>query len=229
MVSHSTISGNTAQHGGGISFQGFGFNGVYQTTLALTNTTVSSNSVDHDGGGIYDLGGLVQLANVTVANNQVNLPAADNGGLGGGGVVTASAQGFAPTLDVKNSLIGNNVRHKEGVLFTFQDDCNGAITSFGHNLFQSTTNCVISVVPTDLKNVDPLLGPLDNNGGPTQTQALLKGSPAIDGGNPNGCIDFNVTIVDTDQRGFTRPANGRCDIGAYEYYPVAIYLPLVSR
>jgi hypothetical protein len=118
-VSHSAIIGNTAQHGGGISFQGFGFNGVYQTTLALTNTTVSGNSVDHDGGGIYDSGGLVQLANVTIANNQVNLPAADNGGLGGGGVVTASSNGFIPTLDVKNSLIGDNIRRKEGVLFTF--------------------------------------------------------------------------------------------------------------
>ncbi len=227
-VSHSTISGNTAQHGGGISFQGFGFNGVYLTTLALTNTTVSGNSVDHDGGGIYDLGGLVQLANVTIASNQVNLPATDNGGVGGGGVVTASANGFVPTLDVKNSLIGDNVRRKAGILFTFQDDCNGAVTSFGHNLFQSTTGCTINVVPTDLKNVDPLLGPLQNNGGSTQTQALLKGSPAIDAGNPNGCIDFNVTVVDTDQRGWHRPNGLSCDIGAVEI-GLFVYTPLVGR
>ncbi|HTP11217.1 MAG TPA: choice-of-anchor Q domain-containing protein [Anaerolineae bacterium] len=228
-VSHSTINGNTAQRGGGISFQGFGFNGVYPTILALTNTTVSGNSVDHDGGGIYDLGGLVQLANVTVTNNRVNLPAADNGGLGGGGVATAAANGFVPTLDVKNSLIGNNTRRKEGVLFTFQDDCNGAITSFGNNLFQSTTNCTINVASGDLKNVDPLLGPLQNNGGSTQTQALLKGSPAIDAGNPNGCIDFNATAVNTDQRGFHRPIGPYCDIGAVEYSPYAIDLPIVYR
>jgi hypothetical protein len=132
-------------------------------------------------------------------------------------------------LDFKNSLIANNIRHKQGVLFTFQDDCNGVVNSLGNNLFQSTDNCMINVVPNDLKNVDPLLGPLGNNGGPTQTQALLKGSPAIDAGNPNGCIDFAVIAVTTDQRGFPRPVNGRCDIGAYEYYPEAVHLPLVSR
>lgn len=232
-VSHSAISGNMAKHGGGISFQGFGFNGVYQTIMALTNTTVSGNSVDHDGGGIYNLGGLVQLANVTIANNQVNLPAIDNGGLGGGGVTTVSANGFTPTVDVKNSLIGNNIRRKEGSVFSFQDDCNGALTSFGHNLFQSTTNCTINDVPTDLKNVDPRLGSLQYNGGPTQTQALLIDSPAIDQGNPNGCIDFNTTIVTTDQRGVTRPQGAACDIGAVEMtaadFWLKVFLPIIRH
>jgi hypothetical protein len=229
VVTHSTISGNTAQHGGGIYFQGFCCSaGIFNTTLDLTNTTVSGNRVDHDGGGIFDRGGLVRLANVTIASNQVNLPATDNGGLGGGGLLIASSDGFNATLDLKNSLIGNNIRRKEGVSFTFQDDCNGTATSFGHNLFQSTTNCSINVVSGDMENVDPLLGLLRNNGGPTETQALLKGSPAIDAGNPNGCIDFAVTVINTDQRGFARPVNGRCDIGAYEYYPDADYLPLVT-
>ena len=228
-VSHTTISGNTAQQGGGIYFQGFGSAGVFQTTLALTNTTVSGNTVGHDGGGIYDRGGLVQLANVTIANNRVNLPAVDNGGVGGGGLFVSSSGGFTATLDVKNSIVGDNSRRKEGVLFTFQDDCNGVFTSFGHNLISSTTNCVINQTLTDLLNVDPKLEPLQNNGGLTHTQALLKSSPAIDGGNPNGCIDFAVTIVTTDQRSFTRPASGRCDIGAYEYYPNAYYVSPVSR
>jgi hypothetical protein len=139
-------------------------------------------------------------------------------------MVTHSENGFTPILDVKNSLIGDNIRHKQGVLFTFQDDCNGAITSFGHNLFQSTDGCTISVVLSDLKNVDPLLGPLQYNGGPTQTQALLKGSPAIDGGNPNGCIDFSVTVVSTDQRGVARPQGAACDIGAVEMTQADFFL-----
>ena len=87
---------------------------------------------------------------------------------------------------------------------------------------------MINVVPTDQKNVEPLLGPLQNNGGPTQTQALLKGSPAIDGGNPNGCIDFAVTVVNTDQRGWRRPIGAACDIGAVEVGP-SVYLPLILR
>jgi hypothetical protein len=68
-------------------------------------------------------------------------------------------------------------------------------------------------------DTDPLLGPLQNNGGPTQTQALLSGSPAIDAGNPSGCTDGNGHLLKTDQRGMPRhdPEDTRgCDIGAYE-------------
>jgi hypothetical protein len=71
---------------------------------------------------------------------------------------------------------------------------------------------------------DPKLGPLENNGGPTQTHALLAGSPAIDGGNPGGCRDNLGALLTTDQRGFPRPVDGnndsvvRCDIGAYELF-----------
>jgi hypothetical protein len=70
----------------------------------------------------------------------------------------------------------------------------------------------------NLLGVDPLLGPLQNNGGPTLTHALLGGSPAIAAGNPGGCRDQNGNLLTTDQRGFARPAAGSpfCDIGAYE-------------
>jgi len=64
-----------------------------------------------------------------------------------------------------------------------------------------------------------MLGPLQNNGGPTQTQALLPGSPAVDAGNPNGCTDGSGNLLKTDQRGAPRPDpedTGGCDIGAFE-------------
>lgn len=65
-----------------------------------------------------------------------------------------------------------------------------------------------------------MLRPLQNNGGPTQTQALLTGSPAIDAGNPNGCTDGNGNLIKVDQRGAPRPDKEDlgigCDMGAYE-------------
>jgi hypothetical protein len=70
-----------------------------------------------------------------------------------------------------------------------------------------------------MNNTDPLLGPLQNNGGPTQTMALQEGSPAIDAGNPAGCTYGHGHLLKTDQRGLPRPDKedtGGCDIGAYE-------------
>jgi hypothetical protein len=80
---------------------------------------------------------------------------------------------------------------------------------FGFNLDSGTT-CRLSQA-TDLSSTDPLLGPLAGNGGPTQTQALQPGSPAIDHGgtSANGCPP-------ADQRGITRPQGPACDIGAFE-------------
>jgi len=66
---------------------------------------------------------------------------------------------------------------------------------------------------------DPKLGALQNNGGPTMTGALLSGSPAIDAGNPTGCVDGQGHLLKTDQRGKPRPDKedtGGCDMGAYE-------------
>jgi hypothetical protein len=81
---------------------------------------------------------------------------------------------------------------------------------FGFNL-DSGTSCRLSQA-TDLSNTDPMLAALADNGGPTQTQALEPGSPAIDHGgtSANGCPP-------TDQRGVTRPQGPACDIGAFEF------------
>ena len=73
----------------------------------------------------------------------------------------------------------------------------------------------------DVNNIDPKLGPLQNNGGPTQTMALLPGSPAIDAGNPSGCTDGLGHLLTTDQRGYPyrRPDSEEktgCDMGAFE-------------
>ena len=97
-----------------------------------------------------------------------------------------------------------------------------------NNLFGTNGNAGVSGVspgPTDIVPSVPLeqiLGPLKNNGGPTQTHALVAGSPAIDAGNPGGCQDNSGALLQTDQRGFPRDVDGngdgtaRCDIGAVE-------------
>jgi hypothetical protein len=84
-----------------------------------------------------------------------------------------------------------------------------------------TSRCTVTGNPL---LADPKVGPLQNNGGPTQTHALLVGSPAIDGGNPSGCRDDLGALLTIDQRGFPRSVDGnndnvaRCDIGAYELF-----------
>ncbi len=93
------------------------------------------------------------------------------------------------------------------------DDCKGnasLLISNGYNLSSDATCDFTNTA--DLVNTDPLLGPLQDNGGPTFTHELLTGSPAIDAGTNSGCPA-------TDQRGFTRPVGASCDIGAYEAPP----------
>ena len=88
-------------------------------------------------------------------------------------------------------------------------DCVGPITSMGHNLIGNTSGCNLTPGTGDLVNVDPLVGPLQNNGGATFTHALMLSSPAIDAG---GDSDAPAT----DQRGVERPQGLSTDIGAFE-------------
>src|SRR5205085_12129233 len=97
----------------------------------------------------------------------------------------------------------------------------GSIASGGYNLLGDNSGCSFTAasgdqVGTSGSPINPQLGPLANNGGPTQTHALVGGSPAIDAGNPAGCTDQNNVAVTTDQRGagFPRVFGPRCDIGA---------------
>src|SRR5262249_23094313 len=110
-------------------------------------------------------------------------------------------------------IAGNNLSAGLG------KDCNvnfaGSLTSNGHNIVQVGSNpCVFTPKTGDQTGVDPKLGPLADNGGGTQTRALLPGSPALDAGNTSGCPAAQ------DQRGVARPQGPGCDIGAYE---VAIF------
>jgi hypothetical protein len=197
-LTNSTVSGNTAGgFGGGM--------GDFEGTVIITNSTLSGNAARGDGGGISEAGGgTTELKNVTITNNAAD---SDSDGIGDGGGVSNSDG----TVNLKNTMIaGNTDAGGQG------PDCFGTLASQGFNLIQSTTGCSIGGVTTgNVTGVSPNLGPLSSNGGPTQTHALLPGSPAIDTGDTADCPS-------TDQRGIVRPQDGNgdgsalCDIGAYE-------------
>lgn len=220
---NSTVSGNTAYRGGGV----WGINLISKSTISgntanaegggvyngqnIVNSTISGNFSKESGGGIYvDQYGATSLFNVTVTQNKANSDASGSGV--GGGVANVSG-----TFNFINSIIARNSNiYLPGPVRDY-DDCSGTLTSQGNNLMYQ--NISVCNVIGSVAFADPLLGSLQNNGGSTQTHALLTNSPAIDAGNLNGCKDNNNNTLTSDQRGFIRPfpAGGRCDIGAFEY------------
>jgi predicted outer membrane repeat protein len=192
-ITDSTFSTNSSQGNNG-GYGGAIYN--YAATLTVTNSTFSQNSATTSGGAIYSLGGTVQISNSTFGNSFVSI--------GGGGALSNSGSTFL----IQNSIVANAANG---------GNCAGTITSKGYNLSSDGT-CSFSG-PGDLNNKNPKLGALRKNGGPTQTMALPKGSPALDAGNPAGCRDFAGNLLTTDQRGRPRPGAGEttgCDMGAYE-------------
>ena len=169
---------------------------TYAGTLTVTNSTFSQNSATSSGGAIYSGGGTVEISNSTFGNSFVSI--------GGGGELANAGGSFL----IQNSIVANTANG---------GNCAGTITSDGYNLSSDNT-CAFSNAG-DLNNKNPKLGVLNKNGGPTETIALQKGSPALDAGNPAGCRDFSGILLKTDQRGLPRPGKGEttgCDMGAYE-------------
>ena len=214
-ISNSTISGNSTlggQGGGGIMSGG--------GTVIITKSTISGNSSgDTSGGGIYTLG-VLTITDSTISGNSAG------SGVGGGiytrgslnithSTVSGNSAGEGggvacdyPAFRPKNTIIAANTA-------ALSPDVKGTANSQGYTLIGNTTGATIVSFTGDQLNVDPILGPLQDNGGPTRTHALLSGSSAIDKGRSFGSV--------TDQRGFTRPVGTATvtggdgsDIGAFE-------------
>ncbi len=225
-ILNSTIRQNSAAFalGGG---------GIYGVMYAdIENSTISYNSAafaSQGGGGIW-----LEIGGVEVINSTISLNNADFSGRGGGGfLVDTNAE-----VDLYFSTVANNtaVSAQGGGLYNEGDitfgttifagnsptNCYNASTmeSDGWSL-SSDTSCDLTS-PDDLPGVNPLLGDLQDNGGPTETHALPANSPAVDAAQ---CDDF----LPTDQRGVARPYGLACDIGAFEYAPYMLYLPAVVK
>jgi len=200
-VISSTISGNRAGGFGENNFPGNGGGIFSQGTLTISNSTISGNSAWGDafkgpgyGGGISGAG--VEINNSTISDNSATI----GGGISAGGNVA-----------IGNTILNNN----SGA------NIDGTVTSHGYNVSSDDGGGNLNG-PGDQINTDPLLGPLQDNGGPTFTHALLPGSPAIDTGDPNF-----TGPPSSDQRGarFRRVLNGRIDIGSFETQPQPPPLP----
>jgi CSLREA domain-containing protein len=202
-ISRSTIVNNHAsENGGGISNVARGF-GRVPVDLTLTNSTVSGNSA-RNGGGISNVNFIDEArASLRVTNSTISLNYASQGG---GGIELRAGD-----LTLVNSLVGRNsapsgpdvLRGEEDVslLARFNligDGSESGITTTGSNRVGSSGS-----------PINPRIGSLSTNGGPTRTHALLTGSPAIDAASSADCPA-------RDQRGVARPQGSACDIGSYE-------------
>ena len=188
-IMRSTISNNVSSDvGGGLRLL---------SNADITNSTISGNqSTGWYGGAMFITDGVVNLVNSTVADNvsPPSAPAAIFVGTFGDG---------SATLNLGNSIVANNAT--EGCFLAPFGPGPVAINSLGFNVFSDGT-CF--PVGSDQIVGDAGLGALSDNGGPTQTQALLPGSPAIDAAD-------NALCPATDQRSVARDAS--CDVGAYEF------------
>jgi hypothetical protein len=233
-VMDCTLGHDSASAGGGISNSG---------TLTATSCALTNDSATGDGGGIFNHaatatatltvmdctlgrdsasagGGISNSGTLTATNctltDDIALTPGAFGGPDGGGIFNAGAA----TLTLNNTIVADN---------TLGDVVGDLSASSSNNLIGDGTGMTgISdgtqgnQVGTAANPINPLLGTLQDNGGPTQTLALLPGSPAIDAGSNALAVDANNNPLTTDQRGVARVVNGIVDIGAFESRPFTI-------
>jgi len=209
-IENSTISGNASRYGGGV---------VNYDTLTIVNSTISGNT------GFFSGGGVTNWRTLTIENSTISGNTSFQSS--GGGVRNYGSVTFTHTLIAGNQAAASPEIQNDG------SNCSGIpsrcrVIANNFNLFGTNGNAGVTGFtpgPTDIVpsvSLAQIIGPLQNNGGPTQTHALVAGSPAIDAGNPNGCRDSQGALLTTDQRGLARHVDGnndgtvRCDIGAVE-------------
>ena len=217
-VRRTVIRDNASENGGGISSKG---------DVLVSASTISGNTATGSGGGFYAGAGFVRIFNTTISDNSAgdggavhvrdrvsltNSTISDNSSSGSGGGINSDGRS---TVTLENTIVANS---------TGGDiDSQGTINATGSLIEDGLS--AINGTNVDNLTGDPLLGPLQDNGGPTFTHALLDGGPAIDSGRNALALDANGNPLATDQRGFARiqqgdlaTGSGVVDMGAYELF-----------
>ena len=190
-------------------------------TLRVESCLLADNRSNVGGGTVFSSGGSTVIVNSTITND-----------MGADGVRVRSGASVELLSSTISDSFGAGIFVEPGGIARIghallagnaAGDIVGTLDSLGWNLVQAAGAATLQGNLTGMQvNVNPLLGPLSDNGGPTDTQALLPGSPAIDAGDPAGCVDDAGAPLGSDQRGVARPADGdldgvpTCDIGAFE-------------
>jgi hypothetical protein len=216
----STVSGNSVGKTGGQSGVGGGVytyqnGGKIPGNLTVMNTTISGNFSLSDGGGIACGFSGLTIINSTISGNSAG---AYGGGIANGSlgmmIVNSTVSGNSAatcggvcggTVEIGNTILNANAA----------GNIDATVTSQGYNISSDDGGGLLTG-PGDQINTDPLLGPLRNHGGPTLTHVPMRGSPAIDAGDPSF-----APPPDHDQRGacFYRVFGGRIDVGSVETQP----------
>jgi hypothetical protein len=212
IVNYSTLTltdSAIVENGNTYPNQGAGLCNYGEATLV--NTTIAKNDAGADaGGGIFDNGAELSLNNVTVSFNHAN---------DGGGIYSAGNN-----VKLRNSLVSSNNSDNGN------HSCTGLLSSEGYNLMDHIQGCNFQSSTGDLLNVNGQVQVIIGDNPPVSP--LIRSSPAIDAGNPDGCRDDQGNLLPFDQRGVLRL--GRCDIGAYEYDPnfdplIYINFPIMAK
>lgn len=171
--------------------------------VTVTNSTIALNTL------AINSGGSVVISFSTIADNLSGVSASLGQDFGGA---------TPGSITFKASILSNQIQN---CLIVFRPPLGPGISSDGYNLSSDDSCTTVFVNTGDVNNTSADLDPggLRNNGGPTQTIALLAGSPAIDAIPVNACTDVNGNPVTQDQRGVPRPQGPACDMGAFEYFP----------
>jgi hypothetical protein len=215
-IAYSTFNGNSGSYGGAIYNK--------DRALSITNSTFTNNWADEVGGAIFNgpiysgaTGAPTAITNATFVNNRAD----EYGGAVGGSSLASTITLINATLanNTPNSLMHYSVAlHLENVIITGSENCHGLYsggTVTGMNIFSDSSCLHLASAPSNSTiTADPLLGPLANYGGPTQTMALLAGSPAVDMAGATCPAGLGTPLL--DQRGAER-TDSICDVGAFEY------------